>query len=109
MPRRTPYSKVNKMNRVRAAHAVGMGDVVFKGVQCLNSDCEEFFFIREADIVGDYEIICPKCGYKLESGGETYLFDYTMDVKRDGEIVVMHALDRRRFAAPPFTRIGEMP
>jgi len=42
MPRRKPYTKVVKRNQLRADHIRGMGDVVFKGFQCLNSECREF-------------------------------------------------------------------
>jgi hypothetical protein len=35
MPRRKPYTKVVKRNQLRANHVRGMGDVVFKGFQCL--------------------------------------------------------------------------
>ncbi len=42
MPRRTPYTKVVKLTQIRAEHVSGMGDVVFKGFQCLDSECLEF-------------------------------------------------------------------
>jgi hypothetical protein len=84
MPRRAPYSKVNKTNQVRAQHVAGMGDVVFKGFQCLNAECEEFIFVREDGINEDYEIYCQICGHKIESGGETKFYDYTIEVERDG-------------------------
>jgi endogenous inhibitor of DNA gyrase (YacG/DUF329 family) len=88
MARRKPYSKVNKTNQVRAAHVVGKGDVVYKGMQCLNAECEEFIFVREDTLTDDYEVVCPKCGCKIESGGETKFYDYTMNVERDGVVVV---------------------
>ena len=52
MPRRKPYTKVAKTNQIRAEHVRGMGDIVFKGFQCLNSKCQEFIFIRK-DEIGD--------------------------------------------------------
>ena len=52
MVRRKPYTKVNKTNQIRAEHVRGMGDIVFKGFQCLNSECREFIFIRK-DEIGD--------------------------------------------------------
>lgn len=87
MPRRTPYSHVNKTNQVRAAHVDGMGDVVFRGMQCLNPECENFIFVREDSLTDEFQIVCPKCGYTIESGGETKFYDYTMDVEVDGEVV----------------------
>ena len=46
MVRRKPYTKVDKTNQIRAEHVRGMGDTVFKGFQCLNSECQEFIFVR---------------------------------------------------------------
>ncbi|MDL2327815.1 hypothetical protein LJC64_04095 [Ruminococcaceae bacterium OttesenSCG-928-A11] len=83
MARRSPYSKVNKRNQIRADHVKGMGDVTFKGFQCLNPDCTEFIFIREDEIDEDFIVECPICGYLHESGGETKFYDYSMDVNDD--------------------------
>jgi hypothetical protein len=87
MPRRIPYSHVSKTNQNRPDHVVGKGDVVYKGMQCLNPECENFIFIREGSLTDDYQIVCPECGSIIESGGETKFFDYTMDVQIDGELV----------------------
>lgn len=83
MARRSPYSKVNKTNQIRAEHVKGMGDVTFKCFQCLNPECTEFIFIREDEIGEDFSIACPACGYIHESGGETKFYDYSMDVNDD--------------------------
>lgn len=83
MPRRSPYSNVNKTNQIRADHVRGMGDVVFKGFQCLNPYCTEFIFVKEDEIGEDFHIECPTCGYVHESGGETQFYDYSMDVNDD--------------------------
>jgi hypothetical protein len=56
MPRRKPYTKVVKTNQIRAEHVRGMGDIVFKGLQCLNSECQEFIFIRKDEIGDDFEL-----------------------------------------------------
>ena len=45
MPRRSKYSNVNKTNQIRAPHVKGMGDVAFKGFQCLNPYCTNFIFV----------------------------------------------------------------
>ncbi len=83
MPRRSPYSKVNKTNQIRADHVNRMGDVVFKGFQCLNPFCKEYIFVREDEIGEDFCIICPACGYEHKLGGETKFYDYSMDVNDD--------------------------
>lgn len=88
MARRSPYSKVNKTNQIRADHVKGMGDVVFKGFQCLNPNCTEFIFVREDEIGEDFSIECPSCGYVHESGGETKFYDYSMDVNDEDGIPV---------------------
>lgn len=99
MARRAPYSNVRKTNQIRASHVKGMGDVVFKGFQCLNPECTEFIFAREDEIGEDFKIICPKCGYVHESGGETKFYDYSMDVNDEdgnpvstatGEFTILH-------------------
>jgi len=89
MARRKPYTRVVKLNQIRAAHVKGMGDVVFKGFQCLNSNCEAFIFIRKEELSGDFEIICPSCGTVLQSGGETKFYDYKlMDLRNNSSIEV---------------------
>ena len=49
MARRKTYTHVEKTNQIRAEHVTGMGDVVFKGFQCLSSECREFIFVRKDD------------------------------------------------------------
>lgn len=88
MARRSPYSKVNKTGQIRAPHVKGMGDVTFKGFQCLNPYCTEFIFERVDEIGDDFSIVCPKCGYAIESGRCTKFYDYSMDVNdEDGNPV----------------------
>ena len=99
MARRKAYSKVNKSNQIRSSHVKGMGDVVFRGFQCLNPECTDFIFVREDEITENYSFVCPSCQYVLEAGGETKFYDYTMDVKNDkgsfetvssGEFTIYH-------------------
>jgi len=98
MTRRASYSKVKKTNQIRTNHVKGMGDVVFKGFQCLNPECENFIFIRTDDISEDFEIECSTCGYKIYSGGETSFYDYEMivnveghdEIKSKGSFSVLH-------------------
>ena len=80
MPRRSKYSNVNKTNQIRAPHVKGMGDVAFKGFQCLNPYCTNFIFVREDEITEDFRIVCPQCGYVHEAGGETVFYDYSMEI-----------------------------
>ena len=87
MPRRKPYTKVVKTNQIRADHVRGMGDVVFKGFQCLNSECLEFIFIRENEIGDDFEIVCPSCERVMLSGDETQFYEYALEDQRDNSII----------------------
>ena len=64
-----------------------MGDVIFKGFQCLNSKCQHFIFIKKDDIGDPFEIICPKCDYTIKSGEVTKFFDYELMDKKLGKIL----------------------
>ena len=96
MARRTPYTKVEKEGQQRPSHVHGMGDVVFRGFQCLNVVCQEFIVIREDEAGPDFEIVCPACEFVHEAGGETKFFDYRLihrqegKVIEEGEFVVLH-------------------
>lgn len=98
MARRKPYTKVEKTNQIRADHVKGMGDVVFKGFQCLNSECQEFIFIQRDQIGDDFEIICPDCNMVMRSGDESKFYEYDLVDKRitppqvieTGEFAILH-------------------
>lgn len=96
MARRKPYTKVFKKNQIRAEHVDGMGDVVFKGFQCLNSECTEFIFVRKDNIDEDFLIKCPKCSFEFRSGEVTKFYDYELiNLKlnkkiEEGEFSVLH-------------------
>ena len=73
-----------------------MGDVVFKGFQCLNTECQEFIVVREDDIGPDFSIVCPACSFVHAAGGQTRLFGYRLVNKQDhavieeGEFRILH-------------------
>lgn len=96
MGRRKPYTKVYKENQIRAEHVRGMGDVVFKGFQCLNPDCKEFIFVRKDEIKEDFNITCPKCENVLHSNGETKFFNYKLldlrnrSIIEEGQFTIKH-------------------
>ena len=87
MARRTPYTKVEKSNEVRAQHVKGMGDVVFKGFQCLDSECQQWQFVRKDTLTQEFEVPCPVCHFVLRSGDETRFYDYILRDIRDGSII----------------------
>ena len=96
MARRVPYTRVEKKGQRRPSHVRGMGEVVFKGFQCLNDSCQEFIIIREDEIGPDFEIGCPECAFIHEAGGETKFFDYRLvhqqedRVIEEGEFSILH-------------------
>jgi 5-methylcytosine-specific restriction endonuclease McrA len=96
MVRRQAYTKLEKQGQVRPEHVQGMGDVVFKGFQCLAPECRAFIFVRTDEIEADFRIPCPDCGTELVSGGETKFFDYrlvrtdTGEVIEEGPFVILH-------------------
>lgn len=87
MARRAAYTKVEKRNQVRPAHVRGMGDVVFKGFQCLNPDCHEFLFVREEQISEYFEIKCDACGFVHKYGDETKFYDYDLRSLADNSLI----------------------
>lgn len=87
MPRRKPYTNVRKKNQIRVTHVRGMGDVVFKGFQCLNPECREYIFVRKDQIGEVFEIVCPKCELLFRSGEETRFYDYELVDLRNNSII----------------------
>lgn len=96
MTRRSPYTKVLKENQVREEHVKGMGDVLFKGFQCLQSSCKNFLFVRKDEIHEEFEFECPVCKFSFKSGEETKFYDYKLqNIKEDeiieeGEFTILH-------------------
>ena len=96
MARRAPYTRVEKYGQHRPSHVKGMGDVVFKGFQCLRSDCREFIITRESQLGPDFEIVCRACNFTHTAGGETKFFDYRLVLKEnlqkieEGEFIILH-------------------
>ena len=96
MARRKAYTKVEKTGQIRPDHVKGMGDVVFKGFQCLNPDCQEFIFIRKDDISEFFDISCPSCSQVHKYGEEAKFYDYKLlntdenSVLDEGEFFLLH-------------------
>ena len=96
MARRAPYTRIEKDGQHRPPHVKGMGDVVFKGFQCLHRDCREFIITQEDQLGADFEIVCRACNFAHTAGGETKFFDYRLvrnDDRRtieEGEFIILH-------------------
>ena len=87
MARRKAYTKVVKANQLRPDHVKGMGDVVFKGFQCLYPYCQEFIFVRTEDLSEFFEIVCPACKHVHKYGEESTFYNYKLHDLRDGSTI----------------------
>ena len=87
MARRTPYTSLRKQGQERPSHVVGMGDVVFRGFQCLNGDCQEFITVREDELEPRFKITCPSCDFVHETGELTRFFYYQLVHRQDGNVI----------------------
>jgi hypothetical protein len=72
---------------VRPPHVKDLGDVAFKGFQCLNPECQEFIFIRKDAISEFFEIGCTACGHVHKYGEEAKFYDYKLRDLRDDSII----------------------
>lgn len=82
--RRRIYSRVKRFNEVKSEHSTGMGDIVFKGFQCLNPHCKNMIFVKESEIGNEFDIECEVCNYHISDGCYTEIYDYDLYV--DGEV-----------------------
>lgn len=96
MARREAYSKVSKENRIRADHAVGMGDVLLKQFQCLNPYCTNTLIIENELIEDDYRFNCAECNYTYEHNGAQKFYTYSMDVLNE-EYAVYESTEKGDF------------
>ena len=96
MSRRNPYTKLKKVGQRRPSHVAGMGDVLFKGFQCLSPSCQEHVLVRLDEIDSDFAIECTSCGFVLSCDGETKYFEYELvhleaeEVIESGDFVILH-------------------
>lgn len=85
MTRRKPYSKVEKQNRVQSKRVKGNGDILFRGFECPNPECEQFIYARDDAFENEFKIACPTCGEATSHDGEQKLYDYSLFVTPEGE------------------------
>lgn len=96
MTRRSPYTKVEKRNQIRADFAKGMGDVVFKAFQCLSYKCQNIIVVKKDDLIDGFKIACSSCGYIMKNGNSTKFYDYDLvnnqkkKVIESGEFAILH-------------------
>jgi hypothetical protein len=96
MVRRKKYTAVEKVGQNRPQHVDRMGDVLFKGFQCLNSVCTNMIFVPVHDVFGEFDITCPSCGFRFGKEEDSKFFDYRLldtrskEVLKTGEFAVPH-------------------
>ena len=96
MARRKPYTKVEKSNQIRPEHVRGMGDIVFKGFQCLNPHCDAFIFFRKDELNEFFELLCERCGHVHRFGEDEVFYDYKLkntesdEVLEEGTFSILH-------------------
>lgn len=84
MPRRDAYTKVEKTDQTRADHVAGMGDVAFRGFNCLNATCTQWIVVRDDEIGDAFDIPCQLCGFIHRSGDEVTFYNFILrDLKED--------------------------
>jgi len=97
MVRRKPYTEVLKKNQIRESHVKGMGNVVFKGFQCLDPRCKHFMFIKADELTEKFEFICPECGFIFRDDLTSKFYDYTLvntqtkETIEAGEFLIAHS------------------
>lgn len=78
---------MEKADQIRASHVRGMGDVAFRGFNCLNAECTNWIMIRDDEIGDVFEIDCPVCGFVHRSGEEVCFYTFTLRDIRSNEVI----------------------
>jgi hypothetical protein len=64
-----------------------MGDVAFKGFQCLSPDCRQWIFVRVDSLTELFGIECEACGFDMHAGGVVKLCEYQLEEKDTGNTI----------------------
>lgn len=87
MARRKTYTSIKKKNFVRPAHVKGMGDILWRGFQCLNPNCTNQLVVRDEQTSGDFSIECNHCGFVHRAGEAQKIYDYELIDERDPSLI----------------------
>lgn len=87
MPRRAPYSRVEKSGQDRPGHVRGQGDVLYRRYQCFRPTCTNTLVVLDEDCGDGFSFTCDVCGHVLQDGGVEELFDYSLIQVETGEEV----------------------
>ena len=64
-----------------------MGDVVWRGFQCLNSTCTNQIIVKEDDLKDEFNIVCDRCGFAHRAGDAETIYNYELVNTQDDEVV----------------------
>lgn len=64
-----------------------MGDIAFRGFNCLNAECTNWIVVRDDEIGDVFEITCPACGFIHRSGEEIRFYNFTLRDIRSGQVI----------------------
>ena len=78
MPRRTPYTSLEKVGQSRPPGVQGAGQVLYSGFQCPSGGCEFWFVLPKSELEGDYSFTCPACSQSFGRGDSVLLFNYEL-------------------------------
>lgn len=87
MARRAAYTRLEKLDRVQPAHVQGMGDVAFRGFNCLSAECTNWILVRDDELGDVFEIACGRCGFVHRSGEEVRFYRYRLHDLDRGEVL----------------------
>lgn len=61
-----------------------MGDVAFRGFNCLNANCTQWIIVRDDEIGDAFDIPCPLCDFLHRSGDEVSFYNFILrDIEED--------------------------
>lgn len=98
------------MDRIRAEHVVGMGDVAFRGFNCLGADCTRWIVVRDDEIGDAFDIPCPLCGFLHRSADKVTFYNFILrDIEEDfvieeGEFAAIASWTRPASTSSPCRR-----
>jgi hypothetical protein len=61
-----------------------MGDVAFRGFNCLRAECTNWILVPDEQIGDVFEVVCPACGFNHRSGDEVTSYSFALrDLSHD--------------------------
>ncbi|HCG6900533.1 TPA: hypothetical protein NJ315_004095 [Vibrio parahaemolyticus] len=86
MARRESYTKVEKYNRITGL-GNRKGDKQYKAINCPRPSCDNFVYFPAETIKDGFVIECTRCGYSIEDGKHTHIYDYDLINTKEHELI----------------------